>query len=214
MSNWGKLLLKENNLLKQEATLLRQQVKLFKQKKTLQQELNFRRSSTSGHSKATHSNHESIFSSSNKENALNLLKKVENQEKPPARFFPSRKPAQSENFFLDERGLLDSFESYYESEEENLDKNGKVELSYLQYKRNHEKGSRRRSKVQETLENKEEEKVKEKTRKISGNRKRSFKISNISVEDLVFRKANCRICDQFLHQGLSSTKCRKHSCCE
>ena len=45
------------------------------------------------------------------------------------------------------RTLQDSFESYYESESENIEKLGKTELSYCCYKSQHEKGSRRREKT-------------------------------------------------------------------
>ena len=45
-----------------------------------------------------------------------------------------------------ERSLIESFESYYESEEENIDRQGHTELSYQTYKEEHQKGSRRREK--------------------------------------------------------------------
>ncbi|CAG9314418.1 unnamed protein product [Blepharisma stoltei] len=52
----------------------------------------------------------------------------------------------SESFSNEEIGrtLKDSFDSYYESEKENLDNEGKCELSYAVYENNHQKGSRRR----------------------------------------------------------------------
>ncbi|CAG9310542.1 unnamed protein product [Blepharisma stoltei] len=43
-----------------------------------------------------------------------------------------------------ERALKDSFDSYYESEQENLDKSGKCELSFHDYEKDHERGSRRK----------------------------------------------------------------------
>ena len=46
-----------------------------------------------------------------------------------------------------DRSLIESFESYYESEEENIEKLGKTQLSYQIYKESHEKGSRRREKI-------------------------------------------------------------------
>ena len=49
--------------------------------------------------------------------------------------------------------LVDSFQSYYESEEENLEKFGKCQFSYIEYKKEHEQGARRRDrKMQEEIE--------------------------------------------------------------
>lgn len=42
------------------------------------------------------------------------------------------------------RTLEDSFESYYESEEENISRDGKAQLSFVEYKLDHEKGTRRK----------------------------------------------------------------------
>jgi hypothetical protein len=47
---------------------------------------------------------------------------------------------------LHDRTLQDSFESYYESEEENLSHKGKCQLSFAEYKQDHQKGTRRKEK--------------------------------------------------------------------
>lgn len=73
----------------------------------------------------------------------------------------------SKNTHLHSR-LIDSFQSYYESEEENLNKFGRCELSYAEYKKGHEKGSRRKEKVMaEEIEmlRKENSNLKEKLQK-------------------------------------------------
>lgn len=72
--------------------------------------------------------------------------------------------------------LIDSFQSYYESEEENLSKFGKCELSYVEYKKDHEKGSRRREKhMAEEIEilRKENSDLKGKLQKVAGSKLRT-----------------------------------------
>jgi len=91
---------------------------------------------------------------------------------------------EKEEFIGDKHSkLIDSFQSYYESEEENLSKFGKCELSYVEYKKDHEKGSRRREKqMAEEIESlrKENSDLKGKLQKVAGSKLRNAgKVANI-----------------------------------
>jgi regulator of replication initiation timing len=127
--------------------------------------------------------------------------------------------------------LLDSFQSYYESEEENLSKFGKCELSYIEYKKDHEKGARRKErKMQEEIEELRKEnselklrlqkfglKTKEKSgpalsvtpRKRSSSRisQKSFRTCRSSNS---FRRKPCLKCVSLLAKGFSTAHCNKH----
>ena len=154
--------------------------------------------------------------SKNRKNLKNSLINAEYQ----------KKPSKSENF-LDsnlkspqftkknnpERSLLDSLNSYYESEEENLDKNGKCELSYKKYKKYHEKGTRRRTKSNLSLNSKNDQvkffnflKKQQKSRNSLSLRKNS-EICEIFKD----KQENCSRCDYLLHEGYSSINCNKHT---
>lgn len=228
MNNWAKLLHKENQKLKQEALLLQQQVKLVKEVKVLRNQIQSRRLSVPNAANLISNIQQSSFSEANKENCLSTNNKTGtkptfNNSNYSNKKFLFENLKKSKNCLDEERGLLESFESYYESEEENLEKAGKCELSYAQYKNFHVRGSRRNSKMK-TEENdnklvqddflaskcqdcKHDHQQKPKIR----TRKGSRVSSGSTLEELILRKFNCRVCDQFLYQGLPSSKCRKHS---
>lgn len=99
--------------------------------------------------------------------------------------------------------LIDSFQSYYESEEENLNKFGKCELSYAEYKKDHEKGSRRKEKVMaEEIEmlRKENSNLKEKLQKVvRGKIGKTADVGKITkIKDVI----NTKSIRSFPHQGI------------
>lgn len=126
-----------------------------------------------------------------------------------------------------ERNLLESFESYYQSEEENIDKNGKCELDYILYKSNHIRGSRREQRSKGSLtqmftESNQTELATRCTRTEAS--ARSLKNSSLKSQSLhpseptkilrsLFsqRKNPCKTCDFLLNQGNKTTLCSKHS---
>ena len=215
MNNWAKLLHKENQKLKQEAFLLQQQVKLVKEVKVLKNQIQSRRLSLPHPINLISNIQQSSFSEANKENSLLLSNKrgtkhTLNNSNCSNKKFLLENLKGSRDCVDQERGLLESFESYYESEEENLEKAGKCELSYAQYKNFHVRGSRRNSKMK-TEENdskrlqddfltykcddcKHNHQEKTKIR----NRKGSRVSSGSTLDELILRKFNCRVCDQYL----------------
>jgi hypothetical protein len=126
------------------------------------------------------------------------------------------------------RRLIDSFESYYESEEENLAKFGKCELSYIKYSEDHKKGSRRREKIMlEEIESlrRENSLLKSKIQSVSNKKTlkstttRGRTCSRISQKSsymrscrslMSTRKKHCKKCDALLSKGFSTTLCIKH----
>jgi hypothetical protein len=147
-----------------------------------------------------------------------------NQSKSAYGLINSSKPNKTTVNIEPDRNLIDSFESYYESEEENITKTGKCKLSYAKYKKNHEKGSRRHKKNQSTstlnplnapekLQNSKNCKksilklIKYKTSRSPMTTKRSINyLSNI----FHIKNQNCEDCDKLLANGLPSTYCKKH----
>ena len=97
------------------------------------------------------------------------------------------------------RTMKDSFESYYSSERENIEVQGRPELSFEEYERTHKKGERRRNRslaVQISL-------LKGENDRLKGLLERSGKQG-----DRGRGKAHCQGCDFLLSRGLSTTRCR------
>lgn len=131
--------------------------------------------------------------------------------------------------------LVDSFQSYYESEEENLEKFGKCQFSYIEYKKEHEQGARRRDrKMQEEIEKLRQENselklklakvfdrnhvVREKSAKSVTPRRRSTSRTSNKTEKSFrtcrsfnsFRRKHCVKCTALLAKGFSTSHCNKH----
>lgn len=195
MNNWAKLLHKENLELRKEAKLLREHVKLMKQVNHLKQEVRSRKPSTIG-------------IQTTKAEGANFTFSAWGQVPIPSQKHQKKILSFQESEI--ERPLLESFESYYESEEENLEKNGKCELSYLAYKVNHARGSRRNSRFTQVSDySTHSPKLSIFSHKIKS-RKSSVK-SSVLDEILNGKQKNCEICDKLLYKGLPSSKCRKHN---
>ena len=199
MNNWAKLLHKENLELRKEAQLLKERVKLMKKIKNLKQDFQSRRTSSAA------------YSNSFNPQAANFTFSVWGSENP---LKDKEYPKKAEKKIVcpePERPLLESFESYYESEEENIDKSGKCELSYLAYKVNHTRGSRRNSRHSQISD------LSLSTPKtsFSGNigKSRRSSVKSTSTLDAILnnRPKNCGVCDELLYKGLPSNRCRKHN---
>lgn len=152
---------------------------------------------------------------------------------------PEAPPSQEQTEFslLDnkentERPLADSFQSFYESEQENIENSGKAQLSYQQYKEEHQKGSRRRNMLLQLqilqnenseLNNKLTSLARSRTAKsVTPLRKspalrtpkgatrtpRSVSVSSCSVTPR--RNKHCKFCDVLLSRGYSTRGCTKH----
>lgn len=193
---------------------------------------------------------ENAISSKIKKLGKNIDKTTENLQKPKV-FHDSSNIASNrvlENFKklkkkkLEEAGkqktkprtLKDSFESYYESEEENIEKFGKCELSYVKYREEHEAGTRRKErKMHEEIENlrnensllkgKIKELCKEKAKFVNGPKgksargrtcsrtsQRSEKMRRSCASLSVLRRKYCKKCDALLSKGFSTSHCVKH----
>lgn len=199
MNNWTKLLHKENLELRKEAKLLKERVKLMKKFKNLKQEVQSRRTSS-----ATYSN-------SSKPQGANFTFSVWCNEN-PVKSKENPKKLEKKIFCPEgERPLLESFESYYESEEENIEKNGKCELSYLAYKVNHARGSRRNSRHSQISDLSLATPKTSFSGNISRFRRSSVKSSSVLDEILNIKAKNCEKCDELLYKGLPSNRCRKHN---
>ena len=133
-----------------------------------------------------------------------------------------------------QRTLQDSFQSYYESEEENIEKFGKCELSYIKYREDHDKGSRRREKkLFEEIQNlkNENSSLKSKIKDLCSKEKNEPKrpkgattrgrshsrssqnvpyLKKCSVSLISLRKKYCKMCDALLSKGFSTSFCKKH----
>ncbi|OMJ82518.1 hypothetical protein SteCoe_16738 [Stentor coeruleus] len=126
-----------------------------------------------------------------------------------------------------ERDLLESFESYYQSEEENIDKNGKCELDYILYKSNHIRGSRREQRSKESLTQMFTEsnhgelparctRTEVSTRSLKNPSLKSQSLHPTKPTKLLRslfsqRKNPCKTCDFLLSQGYKTTLCSKHA---
>ena len=116
---------------------------------------------------------------------------------------------------LGERALLESFESYYLSEEDNIEGSGQAELSYLAYKHQHSKGSRRRRRsllehiVKLQIENSRLKQVIHNTRPRSRSKRRTStrrsSIRHANPRQRSTRRQPCRAC-----AGLCQHACSKH----
>ena len=113
------------------------------------------------------------------------------------------------------RTMKDSFESYYNSERENIEINGKPELSFEEYQREHSKGERRKNRDLSSQikrlksENERLRNVLEKTEK-RGKRGRKTCRMPCRVPSRTPPRSSCHGCDFLLSRGLSSTRCRLH----
>lgn len=194
MNNWAKLLHKENLELRKEAKLLKEHVKLMKQVKHLKQEVQSRKPSIASIQTTKAEGANFTFSAWGQVPLIKHQKKILSFQEPEI-----------------ERPLLESFESYYESEEENIEKNGKCELSYLAYKTNHARGSRRNSRFTQISENSTHTPKTSFFSDITKKSRRSSVKSSVFDEILNGKQKNCEICDKLLYKGLPSSKCRKHS---
>jgi len=111
------------------------------------------------------------------------------------------------------RTMKDSFESYYSSERENIEVQGRPELSFEEYERTHKKGERRLNRslaVQISLLKGENDRLKgllERSGKQGDRGRRQGKRSPWERRRV---KAHCQGCDFLLSRGLSTTKCRLH----
>lgn len=108
-----------------------------------------------------------------------------------------------------DRELLESFESYYESEEENIAKTGKCKISYIEHKlKKPELCKKTRKFLSECefpdfpIEKNCGKPIKKKTGGSSHREK--------SRDFPLFKQHNCKNCDFFLAKGLPSTSCKKH----
>ena len=98
---------------------------------------------------------------------------------------------------LDSRPLKESFDSYYESEEENISQFGKCELSYKEYREDHEAGARRQKRqMLEEIENlrKENSVLKCKIQELAKNSNGNIIKSNIKRTQ--FSSARGRTCSR------------------
>lgn len=183
----------------------------------------------------------SSLSSSSKKIISYINPEHKNQDKPllKSEFTVSKLRPNLEDYNQSSRGrpLMESFESYYQSEEDNLSKYGKCELSYIDYRKDHEIGSRRRErkmqeqieglkkenfilklKIKKFCENNSNDKKNKKVQAVSArgrsysrstNRKSSANRSCISAISL--RRKPCKLCTALLHKGLPTSFCRKHA---
>lgn len=115
---------------------------------------------------------------------------------------------------LQARTMKDSFESYYSSERENIEEQGKPELSFEEYERTHNKGERRLNRSLEAqirLLRGENERLKG-LLEHSGKQQdlRGRKQGKRSPWEHRKVKAHCQGCDFLLSRGLSTTRCRLH----
>lgn len=90
------------------------------------------------------SKHSFMQSPSDEKSNLISLFKTTSEDRIVHTFESPDFPKKIKSSLNQERNLKDSFDSYYESEQENLDKSGRCELSFQDYDNDHEKGSRRK----------------------------------------------------------------------
>jgi hypothetical protein len=145
---------------------------------------------------------------------------------------PTLKPALKEEFSAlreslevlittQNRTMKDSFESYYNSERENIEEQGKPELSFEDYEKAHNKGERRLNRSlaaqikQLRCENtrlkdmlNRTEKQGERGTKVGEN---TWKRSERSPLGYTRGRGHCEGCDFLLSRGLSTTRCRRHA---
>ena len=129
------------------------------------------------------------------------------------------------NNIISERGLLDSLESYYESEEGNIIETGKCKNSYINHKLNKGNFSKEKKKFlsecdltffsKQLDDSNMERNYKDLNaiirKKIKGSSLSHRSNSSFKADPLGIRQKNCSSCDYFLSQGLSSKLCKKHS---